>query len=321
MKNGIDETKYSQEAYERLKKLEQYSTLRAQKCNPAIIFKILEISRSSYYRWKFSYAKYGLIGLENESREPHKKRTANAEIKKLVLQWRNKYPLWGKYKIATIIRRENKIPVSVSKVGRIISNAIAQNIIKPACFFYGRLRSRRARDFNKHAQKWQYGQKAQKVGELVQIDHMTISHNGESAKHFKAICPITRITAEQAYTSASSNIAAQFLSYVQQELPFPLISIQVDGGSEFMGKFEEACRQQNIPLFVLPPRSPKYNGAVERGNSTDRYEFYRFYDGSLTLDVLRPALKRFVHTYNTFRPHQALQYLTPQQYYSQLRVL
>lgn len=320
LKKGIDETKYAPEAYERLKKLEKYEELKAQKCRTDAIFKVLEMPRSTYYRWRAQHKRYGLAGLENESREPHKKRVSNAEIKKLVLRWRNKYPLWGKYKIAMLIRRENKIAVSVSKVGRIISNAIAQKTLKPASFFYGKLRSHKSRNFNKHAQRWKYGQKAQQIGELVQFDHMTICHNGAMVKHFKAICPITRFTVEEVYSAATSNAAAQFLTYVRQELPFPLLSIQVDGGSEFMGKFEASCEELHIPLFVIPPRSPKYNGTVERGNCTDRYEFYRLYDGSFTLSILRPVLRKFMDMYNTFRPHQSLQYLTPQQYYAQLRV-
>ena len=32
---------------------------------------------------------------------------------------------------------------------------------------------------------------------------------------------------------------------------------------EFMKHFENGCEENNIPLYVLPPRSPKYNGRVE----------------------------------------------------------
>ncbi|MEE9273671.1 MAG: hypothetical protein V3U57_10475, partial [Robiginitomaculum sp.] len=50
--------------------------------------------------------------------------------------------------------------------------------------------------------------------------------------------------------------------------PFTIKSIQVDGGSEFMAEFEQACEDVNIPLIVLPPSRPTYNGGVERGNRT-----------------------------------------------------
>ena len=34
-----------------------------------------------------------------------------------------------------------------------------------------------------------------------------------------------------------------------------------------------------VLLFVLPPRKPKWNGGVERGNAPIKYEFYAQYDG------------------------------------------
>ena len=41
-----------------------------------------------------------------------------------------------------------------------------------------------------------------------------------------------------------------------------------------MADFKTACEQMEIPLIVLPPARPKYNGGVERGNRIFRKEFY-----------------------------------------------
>jgi len=57
-------------------------------------------------------------------------------------------------------------------------------------------------------------------------------------------------------------------------MPFPIRAIQVDGGSEFQDVFEEECQRRGIKLFVLPPRSPKLNGHVERAQRTHTEEFY-----------------------------------------------
>ena len=57
-------------------------------------------------------------------------------------------------------------------------------------------------------------------------------------------------------------------------MPFAVKGIQIDGGSEFMAVFEQACADKGLALFVLPPRSPKLNGAVERYQGAWRYEFY-----------------------------------------------
>lgn len=47
-------------------------------------------------------------------------------------------------------------------------------------------------------------------------------------------------------------------------MPDLIKAIQIDGGSQFMAESETACKDAGLALNVLPPRSPKLNGAVER---------------------------------------------------------
>ena len=96
-----------------------------------------------------------------------------------------------------------------------------------------------------------------------------------------------------------------------QRMPFALRAIQVDGGSEFMADFEAECAQRRIALFVLPPRSPKLNGHVERANGTHTAEFWEVTDAEPEYEPLREAMLAWETCYNTVRPHQALGYLTP----------
>ncbi len=95
-------------------------------------------------------------------------------------------------------------------------------------------------------------------------------------------------------------------------------SIQVDGGSEFRDEFEQIGQALEIPLFVLPPKKPQYNGCVERANGTTRYEFYPFYEGSLTLSAINRELDQYQHYYNHYRPHDGVGLKTPMSYYQQL---
>jgi transposase InsO family protein len=113
------------------------------------------------------------------------------------------------------------------------------------------------------------------------------------------------------YKNASSKNAALFLEKVIKEMPFFIDGIQIDGGSEFMGEFEDACRRQQLKLFVLPPRSPKLNGSVERSNGTWRYEFYWCYDLPLEIDELREEVTYWQYVHNHIRPHRALKGKTP----------
>ena len=41
-----------------------------------------------------------------------------------------------------------------------------------------------------------------------------------------------------------------------------------------MKDFEDTCKELGIPLFVLPPAKPTYNGKIERSNRVFREEFY-----------------------------------------------
>lgn len=68
------------------------------------------------------------------------------------------------------------------------------------------------------------------------------------------------------------------------------------------------------PLRAAPPRSPKRNGSVERAQRTHTEEFYEVTDCALELGALNRKLQAWGHIYNTVRPHQALGYLTPQQF-------
>ena len=74
-------------------------------------------------------------------------------------------------------------------------------------------------------------------------------------------------------------------------------------------------------LLVLPPRSPKLNGHVERANRTPTEEFYEITPCPLPLAELNRELQAWERTYNTVRPHQALGYLTPQQFLAQSHFL
>jgi transposase InsO family protein len=101
-------------------------------------------------------------------------------------------------------------------------------------------------------------------------------------------------------------------------MPFPIRALQVDGGSEFTAQFELACQQRRLHLFVLPPRSPKLNGAVERANRTHTEEFYQVTACSLEMKKLNRELHHWEKIYTTVRPNQALGYLTPQQFLRQI---
>lgn len=316
----LDMSFCSPEASKRVEKIKMYQRLRAEGCSEETALKAVDLSRATYFRWQQALLAKGPKGLEVKSKKPKKIRSPQwtPELELAVFRLRKANPIYGRLKIHAILARDfpGLAQVSITTVGRILKKLVDLNSILPAWALSASKRSRRKRKFDKYARRWKYGMKAKKPGELVQLDHMSVSFDtSKTVKHFQATCPISKITVAQAYTQATSLIAAKFLKKMKAQMPFPIRSIQVDGGSEFMKDFEAACEAENIALYVLPPKSPKYNGCVERRNATFKYEFYYQYNGDDSIDAVRAALQLYQNRYNTFRPHQALNQDTPMGYY------
>ena len=296
-----------------------WEKLSKQKVSNPIKQEFVKISRATYFRYKRKIQKI-YKGIFPPTRKPKVFRQSKIpkEFKDIVLQIRRENPTYGKAKIATILKRDFKISYSESTVGRIIKEYMDRGIITKSM---SAPRYKRKRRFNSHASKWKYEMKAQAPGEMVQVDHMTASKNGVTVKHFKAWDPLSKVIIAEVYTNATSRTAKKFLHKMINTAPFIIKSIQVDGGSEFMKEFEEECALKDISLFVLPPRRPKYNGGVERGNRIFKEEFY--YNRLIQCDsvgAIRNELKDAVHKYNSYRPHFSLQNLTPYEYINRCMV-
>ena len=310
----------TQVASERVAKLKLYKQLRLEGCTEETALKAICISRSTYFRWKRALIEKGPKGLELGSKKPKtvRKKQWTIELQSLIYRLRRENPIYGRLKIHALLQREFSgfAKISVATVGRILKRLVELKRILPVWALSSSTRPKRRRIFDKHAQRWKYGMKAVQPGELVQIDHMSVKlGTGKSFKHFQATCPVSKLTVTEVCSGATSAAATKFLSKVKEQMPFQIHSIQVDGGSEFMKDFEAACQMQEIALYVLPPKSPKYNGCVERRNATFKYEFYYRYVGDDNIDSVRVALQLYQARYNTYRPHQALKQDTPMNYY------
>jgi len=273
------------------------------------------ISREIFYRWQKRYDPHHLTTLESRSHRPHRRRqpTWSSALAQRVLDLRRQFPRWGKDKLAVLLHRQQLL-VSVSMVGRILGQLKKQGrlIEPPRSGVPGSRRALRSRPYAIRKPK-QYA--VSRPGDLVEVDTLDVRPlPGVVFKQFTARDVISRWDVIQAHTRATAATAAQFLDTLQHRMPFPIRALQVDGGSEFAAEFEHACQQRGLHLFVLPPRSPKLNGAVERANRTHTEEFYQVAPCSLEMKKLNRELRQWEKIYNTVRPHQALGYLTPLQF-------
>lgn len=228
-----------------------------------------------------------------------------------MLRLRRQYPRWGEDKLVVLLRREG-LGVSTSMVGRILTPLKRRGrLVEPLPV---RLKARRRHPTRPYAVRKPRDYQPQRPGDLVPVDTLELRPlPGVLVKPFTARDVVSRWDVIEAHSRATVSRAAQFLDTVQQRMPFPIRAIQVDGGSEFAADFEQACRDRRLKLFVLPPRSPKLNGRVERAQRTHPEEFYEVTRCSWLISQLNQELRAWERVYNTVRPHPALHYLTPQQ--------
>jgi len=236
-----------------------------------------------------------------------------------VKRLREGYPRWGKDKLGVLLKREG-VPTSASTVGRILTSLKQQGRLhEPPRVAISARRRRLPRPY---ATRKPQDYVARQPGDLVELDTLDIRPlPGITLKQFTARDVVSRWDVLEARSRATAPLAAQFLDAVQTRMPFPIRAFQVDGGSECSAEFEEACQRRGIRLFVLPPKSPKLNGAVERALRTHTEEFYEVTPCSWRVAELNRELLQWEQTYNTIRPHQALGYLTPLQFLQQLGII
>jgi len=306
----------SREAAKRLKWFDYYYSHGR---NARLTCRYFGISPQTFYRWKRRYDPRNPGSLEDRSHRPKRLRqpTWSPELAQQVLKLREEYPRWGKDKLYELLREQGH-QVSASMVGRILRHLKERGALKePVPNHVSAKKRLRQRPF---ATRKPRDYMVKETGDIVQLDTLDLRPlPGVLLKHFTAHDVVSKWNVMSVHHQANARIAAQFLDTLQERMPFPVKAIQVDGGSEFEAVFEKECQSRGIRLFVLPPRSPKLNGGVERAHRTHTEEFYEVTDSTFDLAELREKLLQWEHTYNTIRPHQTLGYLTPKKFMEQLK--
>jgi putative transposase len=278
------------------------------------------VSRPTVYRWLGRFDRFRLETLENRSSAPRRRRRPTWTIDQVraVRVVRERYPRWGKDKLVVLLRRDG-ISLSTSMIGRILGRLRRT----------GELREPTRRRMSVRQRRWQRPYAIRKPtdwsverpGDLVELDTLDIRPLSTLVlKQFTARDVVSRWDTVELGRRATASAAAAVLDRLAERMPFPVRAISIDNGSEFMAEFETACELRGIRLFVLPPRSPKLHGAVERANRTHTEEFYEVTDAEPDLASLQAELRIWETVYNTIRPHQALGYRTPAEYLASLGV-
>lgn len=269
----------------------------------------LGISRKTFYKWKnrLAQAKGDRSALLDRPRRPHHTHYhVKKSLRRRILALRKKTHL-GPLRLRQLLLNHalKKVP-SAFTLSKILKR-------------YGLTRKRKP-----HPKRYRRTFIVPRPGDLLQVDVKFVPYlvQGRRLYQFTAIDCCTRLRVIQFHQEMASNTAKTFIQYVLSSFPFPVRIVQTDNDSIFTHwytagpktpldrpvkkhPFSAMCERFQAQHRLIPPRTPRLNGKVERSHQTDEEEFYRLRPYS-TLKDLQRAFARWLWHYNHTRLHMGL---------------
>lgn len=163
-----------------------------------------------------------------------------------------------------------------------------------------------------------------KLGYLqMDTKHVTpeLSGLGFTCFEYAAIDIVSRYKLAVLLPEINDESAALALEFFLKWFPFEVKYTQTDNGLEYQRSFEETCHKHNIEHYLIHKNSPNENAVIERSFRTDQDEFYYWLENAPEhIGQLNEWLQTFINKYNTWRPHQALDYKTPSEVVKMLQM-
>jgi putative transposase len=136
---------------------------------------------------------------------------------------------------------------------------------------------------------------------------------------FVAVEPYTKQALIHVATRSSSRQAKLALEKVLAVFGRD-VCILNDNGSENFGKALEYLKDQEVTQYFARPRTPKDKPHVENLIGKLQQECLDELDNIENLPELQSAIYKWLNDYHFFRPHQSLDYLTPEEYCAKLNI-
>ena len=301
----------SPEAKRRLRWLDWYGSHGR---NARLTCRHFGISPDTFYRWRKRFKPGYLATLESYSSKPKSFRKSNIpqETINLLIHLRKQDMGLSKYKLALILKRDYGISLSPSSTGRVLK---VKGLIKEANLVKD-IKRRKKINYVIPRLRASKQLRYQYPGYLIQIDTKHLIILSHTFYQFTAIDCYTKLGFSKVYRSASSGNGKDFLLNLIQAFPFKIKAIQTDNGAEYLLYFHQECLKRGITHYFSYPKTPKDNALVERLIQTTEYELWLFDEELIPeLTYLNQKIAFWFGRYNTYRPHQSLNYLTPMEYY------
>lgn len=305
--------KLSREARFRLRVIEHYLTVTS---NISLTCRHFALARSYFYKWVKRYNPRNLQSLEDGSRRPHRVRdcTYDHAFVRLIRKLRTDYPYLSAKKLARIVQRDYSYHYSAATIGRIIQRF---KLYFRAVVQLSRKRAARARQTWK--QRKPYLLKAEKPRSVIEFDMKHIYLGGVKQYAFVAIDVFTKEATIHLATRPSSYQARFALEQALAVFGTDCVIVN-DNGSENLKHSYEYLREQNVTQYFARPHTPKDKPHVENLIGKLQQECLDEDRSHKTLNERAAQITQWLNDYHFFRPHQALNYLTPDEYCATLGI-
>jgi len=260
--------------------------------NVTVACKRLGISRKTFYKWR--------------------KRVQVEQGRRTALLDRSRRPHHPRRRVKKALRRRLRALLVAQGRRHVPSVATIAKVLKAA----GLTRRHRTRP-----QRYRRVFVVPRPGDLVQLDVKFVPYlvEGHRLYPYTAIDCCTRVRLVSFSDELSIAAAKAFAQYVLSTFPFRVRCVQTDNDSIFTHwytagpktpldrpvkahPFTEMCARFGATHRLIPPRTPRLNGKVERSHQTDDQEFYHLRRYA-TRAELQVAFARWLWHYNHTRLH------------------
>ena len=280
--------------------------------------------------------KFERSGKDPRKLEPKPKTPHHTENRKRISRWiedkilevrHDSHNVWGKEKIARVLKRDYGIKINPNTVNKYLHK---YKKISPRISLKNIKAWKAKMDREKPSVELRVKYRPPKQikdyapGALVEKDMKYVAKYkqeapGKAGENFfnqhTEICSFTRIRALELTTNGESLSSTEAHVRSQSRFPFKIACENTDNGSENNGMFRAQLQEDGVFHFYSNIGTPTDNPRVERSHLTDELEFYQRGGLKKTFEEQRQALEEWEHFYNFKRPHQALGYLTPMEFY------
>lgn len=299
--------KLSKDGQRRLKWIDYY----LRKKNVTETCRHFDITRSLFYKWFNRYKKLGVKGLESRSCKPLKMRHREItfDVQSEIENIRRENPAWSKYKVSWILKRDFEIVCSPSSVNRVFHD---KNLFWEKPINQAQISSKKAWKIRR--KRAPQGLRGAAPGSLVEIDVKVLNTLGRTFYQFTAIDTCSKKKFIKIYSRKTANCGLKLVKEMISFYPFRVCHINSDNGGEFLAECDAYLNEKKITHYFSRARTPEDNPMVEATIKADEYEFWAWGNLCSTVEELNIKAKLWMDKFNNYRPHQALNYLTPTEY-------